>query len=91
MQHSRQVSVRMHRIDTSEPREKWPWVCPTPFRHRDWRVVDGLFECRSCDETFRELKNLETGDRVRRKDVEIVGPDADHKGAFGKPTVGGGD
>jgi len=79
----------MFKINTTEPRGKWPWVCPTPLEHRDWRVVDGLFECRCCDETFEKLKNVKTGELVRREEVELIGADADHKGAFGKPTVGG--
>jgi len=77
----------MHRIDTTDSVEKWAWVCPTPHEHRGWRVVDGLFECRSCGETFRRLRNAKTGEHVRREEVEIIGPDADHKGAFGRPTV----
>lgn len=77
----------MYRIDTTNEREKWPWVCPTPHEHRDWRVVDGLFECRSCGECFGSLRNLKTGEEIPRERIEIVGPDADHKGAFGQPTV----
>jgi ribosomal protein L37AE/L43A len=77
----------MRRIHTTDKREKWQFACPTPKRHRDWRVVDGLFECRSCRETFSELVDLETGERVAREEVEIVGAHADHKGQFGRPTV----
>jgi len=77
----------MHRIETHDKTQKWQWACPTPHRHRDWRVVDGLFECRSCGETFKELVHLPSGDRVRRENVEVVGAEADHKGAFGRPTV----
>jgi len=78
----------MHRINASAG-IPWHWTCPTPYRHRDVRVVDGLFECRSCGETFRALRNLKTGEEVSRERIEIVGPDADHKGAFGRPTVEG--
>lgn len=77
----------MRRIDTSESDQKWRYGCPAPERHRDWRVVDGLFECRSCCETFGELVDLETGERIPRESVEIVGPHADHQGQFGRPTV----
>jgi ribosomal protein L37AE/L43A len=77
----------MHRINTYDSREKWRWACPAPDRHRDWRVVDGLFECRSCGETYRELVNLETGERVERSNIEVVGSHAGHKGALGRPTV----
>jgi len=77
----------MHRIETHDEKQRWEWACPTRFRHRDWRVVDGLFECRSCGETFKELVHLPTGERVKRENVEIVGAEADHKGAFGRPTV----
>lgn len=75
------------RIDTSDEREKWKWVCPTPHEHRDWRVVDGLFECRQCSEVFRALRNLKTGEEVPREQIEIVGAESDHKGQFGEPTV----
>jgi ribosomal protein L37AE/L43A len=77
----------MYQIDTTNTREKWKWVCPTPHEHRDWRVVDGLFECRSCGNVFRELRNVRTGECVPREQIEVVGSDADHKSAFGKPTV----
>lgn len=75
------------RIDTTTKREKWAWVCPTPHEHRDWRVVDGVFECRACGETYQRLRDKRTGEEVHREDIEVVGPDADHKGAFGEPTV----
>ena len=77
----------MNRIDTRDTAEKWRWACPHPKRHRDWRVTDGRFECRSCCETYRELVNLETGEHVPREHIEFVGPEADSKGAFGRPTV----
>lgn len=77
----------MHRIDATDADAKWRWACPDPARHRDWRVVDGLFECRSCGQTYRELVNLKTGERVPREEIEVVGPHADHKGKFGRPTV----
>jgi len=80
----------MYRIDTTTDREKWQFACPGPDRHRDWRVTDGVFECRSCSETYTELVHLPTGDRVRREQIEFVGPHADHQGQFGQPTVGGG-
>ncbi len=79
----------MFRVDTSDPQQKWRWVCPSPKRHANWRVTDGKFECRSCGCTYDELVNNETGDRVARDEIEFVGPDADSKGQFGKPTVGG--
>jgi ribosomal protein L37AE/L43A len=77
----------MYRIHTSTPREKWRFVCPTDDQHTDWRVVDGLFECRACGETFKELVDQKTGERIKREEIEMIGPHADHKGAFGRPTV----
>ena len=77
----------MYRINTTNKREKWKWVCPTPHEHRDWRVVDGLFECRSCGNVFRSLRNVQTGAEVPRDRVEVIGAEADHKGQFGEPTV----
>lgn len=77
----------MYRIETNNAREKWQWVCPTRYEHRNWRVVDGLFECRQCNETFRTLRNIRTCEEVPREEIELVGLDADHKGQFGKPTV----
>ena len=81
----------MYRIETGTPRKKWRWVCPTQYEHTNWRVVDGLFECRQCQETFNRLRNIRTGEEIPREQIEVVGPDADHKGEFGKPTVTGGD
>lgn len=77
----------MHRIDTNDKTERWAWACPTPKRHRDWRVVNGLFECRSCGETYSVLVHLPTKERVDRDEIEVVGAEADHKGKFGRPTV----
>lgn len=77
----------MHRIDTTDPTQRWRFACPDSERHRDWRVVDGLFECRSCGQTYGDLVDTKTGDRVAREAIELVGPDADQKGAFGRPTV----
>jgi len=77
----------MYRIDTTDTEQKWRFTCPAPGRHRDWRVVDGLFECRSCGETYRALIDRATGERVPRGQIEIVGPHADHQGRFGSPTV----
>ena len=77
----------MVRINTTDPRHKWQWGCPAPDRHRNWRVCDGVFECRTCGETYRCLVNLETGEKVPREEIELVGPEADHQGEFGRPTV----
>lgn len=77
----------MHRIDTSDPSQRWRYACPGTERHTDWRVADGVFECRSCRETYNCLIDRKTGDRVQRDEIEFVGPKADHQGAFGEPTV----
>ena len=77
----------MHRINTTDPSAKWQWACPTDDAHRAWRVVNGRFECRACSETYRHLRNLETGEKVPREEIELVGPEADHQGEFGRPTV----
>lgn len=77
----------MPRIDTTNPRHRWQWACPAPGRHRNWRVVDGLFQCMSCGDTFGELRNLETGELVPREEIEVVGTGSKTKGAFGEPTV----
>lgn len=69
----------MPRIDTTDKRQKWQWGCPAPQRHRDWRVVDGLIQCRSCEETYRELVNLATDEIVPREQIDVVGPHADSK------------
>ena len=76
----------MHRIDTTDATARWEWACPAPQRHRDWRVVDGLIQCRSCGETYRELVNLASGEIVPREEIEVVGPGADAKLAM--PTRG---
>jgi len=75
------------RIDTTRRQQKWRYACPARQRHRDWRVVDGLFECRSCGETYRRLWDLQEETYVAREDVEVVGPHAASKGEFGGPTV----
>jgi len=78
----------MHRVDTTDSDDKWRFACPAPARHRSWRVVDGRFECRACNQTYAELVDTKTGERVPRDQLEVVGPHADSKGAFGQPTVG---
>jgi len=50
----------MVRIDTTTDREKWQFACPHRKRHRDWRVVDGLFECRSCRDGEKTQTGIET-------------------------------
>jgi hypothetical protein len=77
----------MPRIDTHDKTKKWRYTCPSPARHHNWRVVDGLIECRSCGETYSALVDTETGERIPREDLEIVGPHADSKLAFGDPAV----
>lgn len=72
----------MHRVDVTEQAQRWEYACPTGARHRDWRVVDGRFQCRSCDAIYQELIHLPTEERVARSDMEIVGPHADHQAAF---------
>jgi len=79
----------MVRIDTTTDREKWQFACPHRKRHRDWRVVDGLFECRSCNETYSHLIDLTTGKRVHRSKIELVGPGAAEKGPFGRAEMDG--
>lgn len=77
----------MYRINTTDPSEKWRFACPHSKRHSDWRVVDGVFECRSCSRTYDHLIDQRSGQRVAREDIELVGPEADHEGQFGRPTV----
>lgn len=79
----------MPRINTDNPTERWRWACPHPQRHTDWRVTDGCFECRSCKETYQELVDRKTGERVSREEIEVVGPESDSKGRFGRPRVDG--
>lgn len=71
-----------HRIDTSDETQRWEYACPTPQRHRHWRVVNGSIQCRPCDETYDELVHLPTGEHVAREDIEIVGSHADHQARF---------
>lgn len=82
--------MNMFRIDTTDPNQKWRWRCPAPEEHANWRVTDGMFECRSCGRTYDELRNVEIGESIPREEIEFVGPFADSEGAFGKPTVRGG-
>ena len=80
----------MYRLDATNSTDRWRFACPDTERHRDWRVVDGMFECRSCEETYDHLIDLESGESVPREDVEVVGRYADSKGLFGRPSVGDG-
>jgi ribosomal protein L37AE/L43A len=79
----------MRRINTADATDRLRYACPTPMRHqgRSVRVVDGRFECRQCGEVFDEIVDTKTGERLHRSEVEFVGPQADHQGAFGEPTV----
>jgi ribosomal protein L37AE/L43A len=71
----------MHRINTLRD-SRYEYACPTVHKHRDVRVIDGHFECRSCGQAFQEIVHLPTGERLRRDDVEIVGPHASHQAAI---------
>ena len=66
----------MPEIDTTDADERQQFACPTPLRHRNWRVVDGHFQCRSCDEIFESLVDLKSGDTIHRSEFEFVGPGA---------------
>jgi len=72
---------RTHRINTLRD-SVYEYACPTIHKHRDVRVVDGHFECRSCGRTFDTIVHLPTGDVLHRDDVEITGPHADHQAEF---------
>lgn len=76
----------MRRIDSRDKTKRWQYGCPAE-EHRHWRVVDGVFECRQCQELFHEIKDLRSGELVPRDEIEMVGPHASHKGKFGSPTV----
>jgi len=80
------VIAMLHRINVRESRSRWQWGCPAEG-HRNWRVTDGLFECRQCERTFEALVDLETGEEIPRERIELVGAHADHKGEFGQPRV----
>lgn len=71
----------MPRIDTTKETDRWEWGCPEE-EHRNWRVVDGHFQCRSCDALFEALVHLPTGELVAREEIELVGTHADHLAAF---------
>jgi len=71
----------MHRINTLRD-SRYEYACPTAMRHRNVRVVDGHFECKSCGETFETVIHLPTGEELRREQIEIVGPHADHQAAL---------
>ena len=71
----------MHRINTLRD-SRHEYACPTIQKHRDVRVVDGHFECRSCEETYQIVIHLPTGERLHRTDIEIVGPHANHQAAI---------
>ena len=72
----------MFRIDTRTARDSWKFACPTPHRHRSWRVTDGRFRCLRCAETFDELVYLPSQERVSREEIEFVGPGATEKGSW---------
>lgn len=80
----------MPRIDTTDTLQKWRYACPSPKRHSDWRVVDGVFECRSCNKLYKCLVDKKTEEKIPREKFDFCGPDADSKGQFGRPTVNGG-
>jgi len=77
----------VYRIVTTDPSQKWEWACPHPDRHRTFRVTNGKFECRSCCKTYNCLYNLKEEKKVPREQIELVGPESDHQGQFGRPTV----
>lgn len=72
---------KKHRINTLRD-SVYEYACPTVHKHRDVRVIDGRFQCRSCGETYDEVVHLPTDTRLRREDVEIVGPHASHQAAI---------
>lgn len=77
----------MVRINVGDLAARWRFGCPDRARHSDWRVVDGLFECRSCGVTYEHIYDKAEEQYLHRSEVEVVGSQAGHKGAFGEPTV----
>jgi hypothetical protein len=78
----------MPRINTQDETDRWQYKCPK-CRSEYWRCNDGTFRCRACGATVTELFDAARGEFIPRERFEFVGPDADHKGAFGTPTVEG--
>lgn len=71
-----------YRIPTWDDDARDKWACPTPWKHRNWRVCNGVIECRQCGETFDRLLNLDEDKEVARENIEFVGPHADHMANF---------
>lgn len=74
----------MPRIDTTVDRDRWRYKCPN-CHSTDWRIHNGTIGCRHCGGTMQTLLDAKTGEEIRREDIELLGPSADHKAAFGTP------
>lgn len=68
----------MHRINTLRD-SRFEYACPSIHKHRNIRVVDGHFQCRSCGELYDTIIHLPTERELHRNEIEIVGPHADHQ------------
>ena len=80
--HSRE-STR-HRIDTSDPKQRWRYECPE-CDSENWRAHNGTFGCRRCGATTTALVDTKTGELVDRDQFEFVGEEANHKGVRAYP------
>lgn len=75
------VPGSMHRIDTTDPTDRWRYRCPE-CGSTDWRADDGKFGCRNCGRTLAALEDRRTGERVARERIEFVGPESSWKAPY---------
>jgi hypothetical protein len=71
----------MHRIDTTNPRERWRYECPE-CRKKDWRANNGNFECRACGAFPDGLVDATSEEFVPRERIEFVGPESSWKAPY---------
>ena len=73
-----------HRIDTSDPKQRWRYECPE-CESENWRAHNGTFGCRRCGTTTTALVDTTTDKLVERDEFEFVGEEVNHKGVESYP------
>jgi ribosomal protein L37AE/L43A len=68
----------MLRIDANDQTQRWRYQCPE-CGSKNWRAINGFFECRCCDARIDEIEDGATGDRYARDEVEFTGAHASWK------------
>lgn len=78
-------------INLDDDTDRWRWACPNG--HRSWEATNEHFWCAQCAQAaahdadvepeFDELRNLTTGETVRRDEIELLTAAGSYHAVYG--------